>query len=98
MIHLFKDKYTFLTLPYFMIITLILFQNFTIFSLYIFSSSSCFIFFSEINVFTSGGQQKFILYVEIKTIINHERGKEKTFLRFDGILEKLTEYRNLRFY
>lgn len=35
-------------------------------------------------------------FIEIKTI-NRERDKEKTFLRFDGILEKLTEYHNLRF-
>lgn len=36
-------------------------------------------------------------FIEIKTI-NHECDKEKIFLHFDGILEKLTEYHNLQFY
>lgn len=36
-------------------------------------------------------------FIEIKTI-NHERDKEKIFLHFDDILEKLTEYHNLQFY
>lgn len=76
-----------------MIMTLILFQNFTIFSRYISFSSSFIFFFRDKRVYDMVANKNFI---EIKTI-NRERDKEKTFLRFDGILEKLTEYHNLRF-
>lgn len=73
--------------------TLILFQNFIIFSCYISFSSSFIFFFRDKRVYDMVANKNFI---EIKTI-NRERDKEKTFLRFDSILEKLTEYHNLRF-
>lgn len=95
MIHLFNDKYIYISLclRILMIMTLILFQNFTIFSRYISFSSSFIFFFRDKRVYDMVANKNFI---EIKTI-NRERDKEKTFLRFDGILEKLTEYHNLRF-
>lgn len=94
MIHLFNDKYIYISLCHILIImTLILFQNFTIFSRYISFSSSFIFFFRDKRVYDMVANKNFI---EIKTI-NRERDKEKTFLRFDGILEKLTEYHNLRF-
>lgn len=94
MIHLFNDKYIYIFHCHIlMIMTLILFQNFTIFSRYISFSSSFIFFFRDKHVYDMVANKNFI---EIKTI-NRERDKEKTFLRFDGILEKLTEYYNLRF-
>lgn len=63
-----------------------------IFTLY-FLLVEFYFFFRDKRVYDMVANKNFI---EIKTI-NRERDKEKTFLRFDGILEKLTEYHNLRF-